>query len=678
MPNLEPLRQEIENLAMRLVVAEPGTGAESASAWIASLERIREAAGREGADRAAAIVSNAIEAVSHDAAGTAGGSIAELQSAIVQLQQALNGAENAPAECEKSLGQDRELMLDFILESREHLANIETQILKLERGTCDSEALNSAFRGFHTIKGLAGFLELWEIQKLAHEVEAVLDRARNSELIITPSAIDVVLESADYLRRWLAYLEASLGGGTEGQPARDESLLTRIQALSTAGPSPAPVSSGPVSVAANPGEPEAAGEVPIPEAPVPEAPAPEAVVPETSSRGRRETMAVKVDTAKLDYLVDMAGEMVIAEALVRHDPEMATVKSQRLQRNMAQMTRITAELQKTAMAMRLVPIGPLFHRMERLVRDLARQFGKSVDMVTEGDEIELDRTIVEELSDPLMHMVRNAMDHGIETPEDRVKRGKQATACVTLKAQHRAGQVVIEVGDDGRGLNREKILATAIERGLVASGDGRDDAEIFSLIFEPGFTTAAEVTNVSGRGVGMDVVRRHIEKLRGRIEIRSVPGAGTTFFLKLPLTLAIIDGLVVGVGCERYIVPMFAVREMFRPKPETLWTVQQRGEMALVRGTLLPVLRLYRRFGVTPRSEDPLQSVLVVVEVEGQRFCLVVDDLIGKQEVVIKGLGDLFKQIGGVAGGAILGDGRVGLILDVDRLYKGWVGDGSR
>lgn len=176
----------------------------------------------------------------------------------------------------------------------------------------------------------------------------------------------------------------------------------------------------------------------------------------------------------------------------------------------------------------------------------------------------------------------------------------------------------------------------------------------------------------------MDVVRRHIEKLRGRIEIRSITGVGTTFFLKLPLTLAIIDGLVVGVGCERYIVPTFAVREMFRPKPETLWTVQQRGEMALVRGTLLPVLRLYRRFGVVPRSEDPLNSVLVVVEVEGQRFCLVVDDLIGKQEVVIKGLGDLFKEIGGVAGGAILGDGRVGLILDVDRLYKGWVGDGNR
>jgi len=227
-------------------------------------------------------------------------------------------------------------------------------------------------------------------------------------------------------------------------------------------------------------------------------------------------------------------------------------------------------------------------------------------------------------------------------------------------------------------LNRDKIRAKAIERGVIASGDGLTDAEIYNIVFLPGFSTAATVTNVSGRGVGMDVVRRHIERLRGRIEVRSTPGSGSTFLLKLPLTLAIIDGLVVGVGRERYIVPIFAVREMFRPARETLWTVEQRGEMALVRGSLLPVLRLYRRFRVTPRSEDPLQSLLVVAEAEGQRFCLLVDELIGKQEVVIKTLGELFRNVPGVAGGAILGDGRVGLILDVERLYKEKSGDGAR
>ncbi|HEY2018391.1 MAG TPA: chemotaxis protein CheW, partial [Bryobacteraceae bacterium] len=285
--------------------------------------------------------------------------------------------------------------------------------------------------------------------------------------------------------------------------------------------------------------------------------------------------------------------------------------------------------------------------------------------------------IVEELADPLMHMVRNALDHGIEPPEDRQRSGKKPTARLLLRAHHQAGQVVIEIADDGRGLDRAKITSKAIERGLIASADGLTDAEIHNLIFLPGFSTAAEVTNVSGRGVGMDVVRRHIEKLRGWIEIRSTAGQGSAFFLKLPLTLAIIDGLVVGVGQERYIVPLFTVREMFRPDRETIWTVQQKCEMALVRGGLLPVLRLYRRFRVEPQSEDPLKSVLVVVEVEGQRFCLLVDELIGKQEVVIKTLGELFRNVPGVAGGAILGDGRVGLILDLDRLFKDKDGDSA-
>ena len=666
MPETETLRREIEDLAMRLVVAQPGLAGShegSIAEWVTSLERIAAAARGEGADQVVDIAANAIDALRAD--NTAATAPARLQAALAELQQSMEPTGGGAAAPSISLGQDRELMADFILESREHLANIEAQLLNLERDACDREALNAAFRGFHTIKGLAGFLELWEIQKLAHEVEAVLDRARNGEFTLGPRAIDVVLASADYLNRWLAHLQAGLENRDSQPPARDESLYARIAELLTGASTP-PQDLGALAAALSTDKPAPAA-------------APEAAPqPAAANAAQVSAMAVKVDTAKLDYLVDMAGEMVIAESLVRHDPELAAAHSPRLQRNMAQLTRITAELQKTAMAMRLVPIGPLFRRMARLVRDLARQFGKSVDFSSEGDEIELDRTIVEELADPLMHMVRNAVDHGIEAPGDRLAQGKNGHAHVTLRAQHRAGQVVVEIQDDGRGLNRSKILATAMERGLIASDDGLTDNEIHNLIFEPGFSTAAEVTNVSGRGVGMDVVRRHIEKLRGRIEICSTPGEGTTFSLKLPLTLAIIDGLVVMVGAERYIVPMFAVREMFRPKPDTLWTVEERGEMALVRGSLLPVLRLYRRFAVAPRSENPLESVLIVVEVEGRHFGLLVDDLVGKQEVVIKGLGELFKDVGGISGGAILGDGRVGLILDMDRLYRRWIGNGNR
>jgi two-component system chemotaxis sensor kinase CheA len=667
-------------MALQLVVGEPEIST-NASAWMPALEKISAAAVREHAESvvsAAAVLGEALRALAQSPSDDPFTVSSVLQDGVANLQKALEAPAQEIRSRDRPLALDPELMSDFIVESREHLVNIESQVLTLEREPTDGEALNAVFRGFHTIKGLAGFLELWEVQKLAHEVETVLDRARNSQWTINPAGIDVILESADYLRRWLVHMEAVLHQAASEAPARDEALLSRIARLSSEPGEPESAGLAALAAAVSVHKEEPAANPPAPATPVAEGTGEKADEPVANpaaaaapAAGRRqETMAVKVDTAKLDYLVDMAGEMVIAESLVRHDQELAALKNPLLHRKIAHLTRITAELQKTAMAMRLVPIGPLFRRMARLVRDLSRQFGKQVEMETQGDEIELDRTIVEELADPLMHMVRNALDHGIETPAERQAAGKPAAARLLLKANHQAGQVVIEITDDGRGLNRTKIIGKAVQKGLIASADGLSDNEIYNLIFEPGFSTAAQVTNVSGRGVGMDVVRRHIEKLRGRIEIRSTVGAGATFLLKLPLTLAIIEGLVVGVGQERYIVPLFAVRELFRPTAETIWTVQQRAEMALVRGSLLPVVRLYRIFHVQPKNEDPLAGVLVVAEVEGQRFCVLVDELIGKQEVVIKSLGETFKNVTGVAGGAILGDGRVGLILDLDRLSK--------
>lgn len=657
MPCSVDLRQQVEELALRLVMGGPET-LPARTEWISAIEKIQKAAVAERAESVAAAAASVVQQIGAAGQEDSGGAPLEaLQQGIVCLQQALDASPTADpplAAADRQIAEDPELLADFALESREHLAAIESHVLILERDPANSEALHATFRGFHTIKGLAGFLELWDVQKLAHEVETVLDRARNGELTITHAAIDVVLLSADCLRQWMAYVESGLRGEKPPPPVPDPALIARIRGLYAA-----PETKPPDGLAALALQVESAGAVEE-----------SALQPAAAIPARRETMAVKVDTAKLDFLVDMAGEMVIAESLVRHDRELAALKSPQLQRKMAQLTRITAELQRTAMSMRLVPIGPLFRRMARLVRDLSRQFSKRVELETSGDEIELDRTIVEELADPLMHMVRNSLDHGIEIPQERQEQGKPPLAHVYLKAHHQSGQVVVEVADDGRGLDREKIRAKAIERGLIAEDKTVSDNETYNLIFEPGFSTAQKVSNVSGRGVGMDVVRRHIEKLRGRIEIRSTPGAGSSFLLKLPLTLAIIDGLVVGVGPERYIVPLFTVREMFRPQPETIWTVQNRVEMALVRGSLLPVLRLYRLFRVAPRSEDPLESILIVAEVEGQRFCLLVDELIGKQEVVIKALGETFRNVTGISGGAILGDGRVGLILDLDRLFK--------
>jgi two-component system chemotaxis sensor kinase CheA len=640
------LREQIDDLSTRLLIEGPGpqdSGSGQGSFLTALAEFGRQAA-EAGYGEAASLV---------DELSAGPLAAARLQEGLVRLQQALSHDDVRATEAESpapprpeavsSLAEDPEIVAEFILESREHLTSIEQRLLTLEREPNDSDAINSVFRGFHTIKGLAGFLEFHAIRNVAHEVETALNLAREGKLAITPEVVDVILTSVDFLNRAIEGVKS--GAGCEGIHGQDQ-LLQRVQALITNDRVAAPASSRP---------PEAA---------------PEKASPSQGDARRHpsaESSSVRVDTAKLDYLIDMVGEMVIAQSLVRHNRTLSAGTDPGLHRDLTQLARITGEVQKTAMAMRMVPVSQLFQRTNRQVRDLSRKIGKQVKLATRGEDTELDKTIAEELSDPLMHMVRNAIDHGIEPPEARTAAGKSPQATITLAAYHQAGQIVIEVADDGRGLDASKILAKARQKGLIEDGSQLSESEVFRLILEPGFSTADRVTDVSGRGVGMDVVRKQVEKLRGRIEIRSQAGHGTTFLLKLPLTLAIIDGLVVTVGSQRYIVPMFAVREMFRP--ESLFTIQNRQEMALVRGRLLPVLRLYKRFGLTSRTEDPRQALLIVAETEGQPFCLMVDDLIGKQEVVIKGLGEGLGKVPGIAGGAILGDGRVGLILDMSGLW---------
>jgi two-component system chemotaxis sensor kinase CheA len=662
MPEQMELRQEIEALATKIVVEDLSSEAgfdQSMLALAGAVRGVRDRAEAGGCQEVARIASGLCatlespDRTAHDALSCA------LETGVAAMQQALESASvpaAAPEPAAYSLAQDPELLSDFVLESREHLAAIESRSLALEQDPRNAEAINSIFRAFHTIKGLAGFLELDAVREVSHNVETVLDQARNGKLNVTSHVIDVVLESADYLKICVSAVDSRLHGH-EAQAAPDYTrLLERVRNLMTG---PQPQGGADLQVCAS----------------ATEAPHAEAEPPAAPGAGRPQTLpgeakAVKVDTGKLDYLVDMAGELVIAQSMVRHDPDLATLKSTRLQRNLAQLARITAELQKTSMSMRLVPIGQLFQRVARQVRDLSRKMGKPAELDISGEETEIDRTIVEELADPLMHMVRNSLDHGIEGPDGRAAAGKNPVARIGLRACHQAGHIVIEISDDGRGLDAERIMAKAIEKGLVGNPEHLSENEVFHLIFEPGFSTAAQVTDVSGRGVGMDVVRKQIQKLRGHVEIQSRAGQGATFTLKVPLTLAIIDGLVVGVGSERYIVPLFAVREMFRPAAEAVFTVQNRAEMVMMRGNLLAVVRLYRKFGVTPRSEDPCQGLLIVAEGEGQRFCLMVDELIGKQEAVIKSLGDTFKNIAGIAGGAILGDGRVALILDLAGLIK--------
>ena len=724
----EKLNQQVERLAMLMVTGDL-SGSDSADTVAhlrAAAEAVYESAKSAQVPEAAQIASQlqtrlaGVTAPAADAVALE----SELQASITNLQAALAnagsgieataapsaeaGRENRASSTLSSsaLAQDPELVSDFLMESREHLSTIEIQLLTIERDPANMDAIHSIFRAFHTIKGLAGFLEFATVQETAHEVETLLDRARNNELSITPPVVDVILEGSDHLKTWMRYIEGALGGTPQPEPDSNQALIGRIRQYTTGAAAPAsevaaadlatlseavskadvPVPAGQASVSVSPLAEAAPAEAIAPPAAAPKAtdvPEKKAAAPaaaassapaeqgERAAGANAETRSIKVDTAKLDYLVDMVGEMVIAQSLIRHDPDMATVKSPRLLRNVSQATRITGEVQKTAMAMRMLPIGVAFQRMNRLVRDLTRKSGKQAELEISGEETELDRTIVEELADPLMHMVRNSLDHGIEPPAERIAAGKPAKAKVILRAYHQGGNILIEVGDDGRGLPRDKILKKAKEKKLIEHGDHMADGDVFALIFEPGFSTADQITDISGRGVGMDVVKKQIQKLRGRIDIQSVRGQGTTFFLKLPLTLAIIDGLVVGVGDERYILPIFAVHESLRPTAEMVSTLPNGSEVALIRGTLLPIVRLNQHFGIGARSENLSESLFVICEGGGKRFCIVVDALIGKQEVVIKTLGRIFRNVPGIAGGAILGDGKVGLILDVEAIHGG-------
>jgi two-component system chemotaxis sensor kinase CheA len=580
----------------------------------------------------------------------------------ISMSQSSNASE--------TFAQDPELMVDFVMESGEHFVVIEEHLLLLEREPDAADSIHAAFRAFHTIKGLAGFLELHGVRNVAHEVETLLDRVRNKKLEITPKIVDLILESTDYLKDEVAAVHAASNGLPLPGIRSNKSVLEELNRVLSMQDVEAAAISPAIPVVTRQHQ-----ETDPSERTAPASTSLNALPDVQESEGtfidrrKADKGSIRVETAKLDQLMDMVGEMVIAQTILRHNPAIKAVRDARLEGDLLQLTRITGEVQRCAMIMRMTPISGLFQKTARLVRDLSRRAAKNVVFEMSGEQTELDKTIAEELSDPLLHMVRNALDHGIEGPAERIAAGKNAEAQLRLFAQHQAGQIVVGISDDGRGLDPGKILKKAVERGLVKADVNLSDKEIYQLIFEPGFSTAEKITDISGRGVGMDVVRKHVEKLRGRIEITSAINKGTTFFLHLPLTLAVIEGLVVLVGDHRYIIPIFSIQELMRPTAEILFTVKGRDEMVLIRGELLPMVRLHRRLGISPKTLDPCAGLLIIVEAGTKRFALFVDDLIGRQEVVIKSLGDTFKQNTSLAGCAVLGDGRVGLILDMDGLY---------
>jgi two-component system, chemotaxis family, sensor kinase CheA len=609
-------------------------------------------------------------------------------------------AQTEPAAAEASsdvlltltIEENRELLTEFHAETVDHLQQIEAALLALDQEPENPEALNSIFRSFHTIKGNAGFLGLVPMHTLAHEVESLLDLARNHELKLNAAIVTEILRSRDALQALTHQVAVALEKGqlpTQIIPVSH--LITAVKRFLVteqvvAGPSGKPHAETLAEAAPAPIELTALPQVTLPpETPMP-AMAPIEPLPvqpatahpnhsekKTTASGPIKTAGsatVRVNTEKLDSLMDVVGELVIVQSqLIESSRAEATVNST-LQRNVAQLSRITKELQSTAMALRMIPIKPTFQKMERLARDLARDFGKKVAFATSGEDTELDRTVVEEIGDPLVHMVRNALDHGLEPPAARVAAGKPETGALQLKAYHQGSNIVIELKDDGRGIDPAKIYQKAVEKGIVTAGTPMSRDEIMALIFAPGFTTAEKITAISGRGVGMDVVKRNIEKLRGKIEIASEVGHGSTFMIKLPLTMAIIDGLVVRVGEDRFILPSTSVQMALRPTRDLISTVHGQGEVLDLRGKFVPIHRLHRKFGINGDSVNPWDGIVVIVETSGKISGLLVDEMVSKQEVVIKNLGAFMQNLPGVAGGAILGDGNIALILDPGSLLN--------
>jgi two-component system, chemotaxis family, sensor kinase CheA len=563
-------------------------------------------------------------------------------------------ARMAPVQDVVSPDLDADLLNEFITESRELLDRSESALLALESKPEDAEDVNTVFRAFHTIKGTSGFLGLNLTSELAHLAESLLSRVRSKEIRLTGRHADLALRSIDMLKKAVASLEGAAKGTRLNVPSGFEALKSILLKPET----------------------EQLEEFTMPESDQDsQRGSSQETVPEARPTGARDAeydLSIRVNTARLDRLTDLVGELVIAQSMVVQDPWLLEDHCHELLRKVTHAGKIVRELQDLSMSMRMVPLRGTFQKMQRLARDLARKSGKSVELIAEDGGTEIDRHMVAILSDALLHMVRNAIDHGIEAPNDREQRGKPPTGTVRLKASCSGGTVVVEISDDGRGLNREKILSEALAAGIADPDETLSDSEIFSFIFAPGLSTSDEVTDVSGRGVGMDVVRKGVESLHGRIEILTTSGAGSTFIIRLPLTLAITDGMLVRVGSERYLIPTVSIHLCFRPEPDSVSMVAGRGELVMLRGEMMPLFRLHRLFSIRPAVEDPTQGLLVVVG-EGSktgRCAILVDELIGQQQVVAKSLTKAVGKIPGISGGAILGDGQVGLILDTGELCQ--------
>lgn len=553
-----------------------------------------------------------------------------------------------------------EIVSEFLLESNENLDQLDQDLVALESDPTSKELLGRIFRSIHTVKGTSGFLGLHRLEKVAHAGENLLAKLRDGDLVLHAGLSDLLLQTVDIMRAILTGLEA-----TNAEPQGDDSTLLADLTAACAGESPAP----PAGELPTQRTRESADEV----APVTAAdPAPEAPTAEAGHDGRRSVSesSVRVDITVLDQLMTLVGELVLTRNQVLQ--QTGSKRDAAVGRTLGRLDQLTADLQDAVLKTRMQPIEHVWSKVPRVVRDLARQLNKDVAVHLHGGETELDRAVLESVKDPLTHLVRNAIDHGIETPDDRVAAGKPRQGNLTLRAYHDAGQVTVEITDDGNGIDPEVVRTRALERGLidarVAATMSRD--QLIDLVFAPGFSTAAAVTNVSGRGVGMDVVRSNIQQIGGSVDISSTVGKGSSFRITIPLTLAIIPTLAVTSMDEVYAIPQASLVELVRLDPaHTASRVENVSGSPVfrLRGRLLPLLDLRDVLGEPARPADQPTSIAVLVS-DGQQLGLVVDRVSAIEDTVVKPLGAHLRGLPVYSGAAVMGDGGVSLILDVAAL----------
>lgn len=610
------------------------------------------------------------------------------QTAVLSAHIAkLRGIETARIPNEIALSElvTADMVSRFTGECADACDSIEKTVLAMDASKANEEEINAIFRYVHTMKGNSGFFGYAYLESVCMGLEGALDGARKSKRPVGDALAGTIISTVDRIRSSLSSVKISDAGkreaaampaaGPDPQPQRDTPYRPIGEILVDMGVIKDETIQEALSEQERP-----IGEILVQKGLVDRENVDKALkIQKDSVKGsaggesvgdivRKE---IRVDTAKLDKLFELVGELITAESMLINSAGSQATEQDDFMKSFANLNKISREIQETSMMIRMIPLDGLFQKMTRLVRDLSRKMDKPVNFIVSGQDTEMDKNVIEQISDPLVHILRNAIDHGIETREDRAKRGKAESGTVWMNARYEGSDIRINVKDDGAGLDRNAILAKASEKGLIREDpSSMSDKDVFSFIFEPGFSTSKVVSEVSGRGVGLDVVKKNLETIRGKIDIKTVPGEGTEFILAIPLTMAIIDGITVRAGKNRYSIPLSDIIEFFKASENQIAHSDKNGETINIRTEFLPLIRIHELFGIRDAVTDAREGILIVVHNNGKKACLLIDEVIGNQQIVVKSLSGYLGKVAGISGCSILGDGGVSFIIDTGKLIS--------